>query len=118
MLAARFVAVTDGGGEPVPVAVFRWLVEAAVDTVPVSQGAPVLRPHPRTDTERHRLRGRVGGGEGGGGHGEAVTEAEEPRHHLTLAVSRATVEAGGGAEPGCEVAGNIRNINIWTATSG
>ena len=36
MLAARFVAVTDGGGEPVPVAEFRWLVEAAVDTVPVS----------------------------------------------------------------------------------
>ena len=36
MLAARFVAVTDGGGEPVPIAEFRWLVEAAVDTVPVS----------------------------------------------------------------------------------
>ena len=99
--------MTDGGGETVPIAVFRRAVETGVDTVPVSQGAPVLQPAGRAHT--HRVRGWLGGGGGGGCHGEAVTETEEPRHSVTLTVSRAPVEAGGGAVPVSQVTGNISN---------
>ena len=41
-----FVAMTDNGGQTVSVAVMCGGVETGVDTVPVSQGAPVLRPGP------------------------------------------------------------------------
>ena len=48
-----FVAMTDNSGQTVSIAVMCWGVEAGVDTVPVSQGAPVLRPGDRADTHRH-----------------------------------------------------------------
>ena len=47
------VAVTDGGGQTVPVALAGWPVDAGVDAVPVSPGAPVLRPGARAETQRH-----------------------------------------------------------------
>ena len=110
---AGFVAVTDGGCEPVPVAAAGRSVEAGVDTEPVSQGAPVLLSAARPHT--HRVWGQLGGGGGGGGeggHGEAVTETEEPRHPVTLTVSPALVQTGGGAEPVCQLSENISCVSF------
>ena len=45
--------MTDGGGQTVPVALAGWPVDAGVDTVPVSLGAPVLQPGARAETQRH-----------------------------------------------------------------
>ena len=114
--------MTDGGCQPVTVAAAGRSVEAGVDTEPVSQGAPELQSAAWPHT--HRVRGLLGGGGGGGegGHGEAVTETEEPRHPVTLTVSPALVQTGGGAEPVCQLAGNIscvsfrRNSGISTLT--
>ena len=79
-----FVAVTDSGCQSVSIAVLCRGVEAGVDTIPVSHGAPVLRPGPWPGAHRHWGWLGEGGGGGGGGHGEIVTETEEPRHSVCL----------------------------------